>query len=143
MKELILRKLITMTLVASILVLGGCEKAESSPDEIRIEGGFGHLTSMVLKSDGTGLWHGYEPGRRMASQKNLSLNSNEIQRIWSLADCADVRSLSDEYQGGERTYKIVFVFQDGSKPMAIKPAPEDTRPPELKKLLDALWETRK
>jgi len=112
--------------------------------KIGIDGGYGHLTSLELNRDGSGLWHGWAPGRRVASQLELKLGKDDVERIWALAGRVDVMSLADEYRAGRqsRNCTLIFTFQDGEKPIRIRAGDEDARPQALKDLFDALWRTQ-
>jgi len=50
------------------------ERSDAAPwQEIRIEAGYGYLTSLTLKKDGTGEWLGYVLSPRLSETASLGL----------------------------------------------------------------------
>jgi hypothetical protein len=118
------------------------EATSGSLQRIEIEGGYGYLTSLRLNSDGTYTWMGSEPDRRSASMKTGTLADEDVKHIWSLADKLSLNDVRNEYNGGNHTYQLVLVYQNTRRAITIKASKDDTRPPVIKELADALWKTR-
>jgi hypothetical protein len=113
------------------------------PVIIEIVGGFGHLTSLELKADGTFTWLGWEPGRRVASIRQGTLDASELKSIVGLADRVRRTASGNNVAGGDRSYTLVLRSRDGQRrEFKIRCAKDDQRPKELRELLNSLWATR-
>lgn len=138
-----------VVIVAVLIGLAGVASGDESsapgtpPVIIEIVGGFGHLTSLELKGDGTFTWRGWEPGRRVASIRTGRMNAKDLGAIVGVANRVRERIPGHEFSGGEQSYVLVLRGSDGQdREIEIRHAQEDQRPAELKRLLDSLWATR-
>lgn len=117
--------------------------ASTPPVIIEISGGFGHLTSMQLRADGTFTWHGWEPGRRIVSIRHGKLDADELRMIVGVAGRVRQTVTGSELAGGDRSYTLVLRGPDGRKQeIGIRHAKQDQRPAEVRQLLNLLWATR-
>jgi hypothetical protein len=136
---------VVAVLFSSVVAASGDESSNTNAPLVIIEiaGGFGHLTSLELKADGTFKWHGWEPGRRVVSIREGKLDAEELQAIVRLANRVSERISGHEFAGGENSYSLVLRASNGRKhEIKIRHAKDDQRPAELKRLLDSLWATR-
>ena len=110
---------------------------------VEIVGGFGHLTSMELRADGTFAWHGWEPGRKVAPIHEGRLGPEQMKTVSRLAARVRREVPAREYSGGDHSYTLVLHGERGPKvEIKIVQGKVDARPTALKSMLDALWATR-
>jgi hypothetical protein len=137
--------LIMVLLCAPAVPGNALENANISTAPVIIEmvGGFGHLTSMELKADGTFTWHGWEPGRKVVSLRKGKLDAEAFRATIEQANRVMQKIKGSEFSGGEDSYTLILRSSAGQKrEIKIQQSKPDQRPEELKRLLDSLWATR-
>ncbi len=121
----------------------GTAKTNEAPTIVEIVGGYGYLASMELKADGTFTWHGWEPGRKVASRHEGKLNAEELRSVVGLVNRVSEKISGSEFAGGQHSYTLILQTPGGRRrEIRIRSAEQDQRPAELKALQDSLWATR-
>jgi hypothetical protein len=115
--------------------------------QVRLDGGYGYLKNLWLDKNGTFHWLGYEPDRKLASERRGKLSEQEVKEIWESAERLLATPVKDAYAGKHAGCTLVLVFDDKtSREIRMKydkTTENDDRPQELKTLLDKLWATRR
>lgn len=110
---------------------------------IQIKGGYGDLTSMDMQVDGAYMWHGWEPTNQIISIRRSTLSHTERTQVMKLARQVAVDHGPSAFTGGDVAYTLVLSGLTGKNvEITIAPGEEDSRPPNLKALLELLWATR-